>query len=101
MPAKKGAALGFDLNELSHEVARYDSPQENVRAQDKSQTTERTMGRPKTFARGTVPLSVRITHEQRTWLLHQAARQMLETGDRKDASQVVRELIDQARASAA
>ncbi len=85
--AKNRSDLGFDLNELSGEMARYDA----------EKPAPQKVGRPRTIAGGTIPLSVRISDEQRTWLVKEAARKALETGQRQDVSQLVRDLIDEAR----
>jgi hypothetical protein len=84
---KRRAELGFDLDELSSEMS-------GRKAQKPA--TQKT-GRPRILDGGTVPLSVRITDEQRKWLVREAAKKTLETGQRQDVSQLVRELIDQAR----
>lgn len=86
---KERAALGFDLDELSGEMSRYGN--------EKTVPQKATMGRPRTLHGETVSLSVRITDEQRQWLVQEAARTMLETGRRQDVSQLVRDLIDEAR----
>jgi hypothetical protein len=44
--------------------------------------------------------SVRITDEQREWLIREAAQRTLDTNQRHDTSMIVRELIDQARGAA-
>jgi hypothetical protein len=92
MITKKTTALGFDLDELSGEMSRYD--------QEKTAPQQTKTGRPRTLHGETVSLSVRITDEQRQWLIQEAARTMLETGRRQDVSQLVRDLIDDARREA-
>jgi len=87
---KKPAELGFDLDELSGEMARY----------EEAQPSPQKPGRPRTVDGGTVPLSVRITDAQRQWLVQEAARTTLKTGKRHDVSQLVRDLIDAARQEA-
>ena len=84
---KRRAELGFDLDELSSEMSGH---------QAQKPATQKP-GRPRTVDGGTVPLSVRITEEQRKWLVMEAARKTLETGKRQDVSQLVRDLIEQAR----
>jgi hypothetical protein len=84
---KKPSDLGFDLNELSGEMSRYGA----------EKPAPQKIGRPRTVAGETVPLSVRISDEQRQWLVTEAARKTLKTGKRQDVSQLVRDLIDEAR----
>ena len=101
MPTKKRAEIGFDLIELTQQMsppeAGTSAPPPAVSA---PVAPDAALGRPRTLPRGTASLSVRITPEQRRWLLREVAQRMLQTGERQDASQLIRELIDQARARA-
>ncbi len=80
-------SLGFDLAELSAHMTPAPA----------SQSTAAPLGRPRTLPETPAALSVRLTPAQRTWLLQEAARRTLASGERHDVSRVVRALIDQAR----
>ena len=99
MPTKKRAEIGFDLSELTQQMSSQ-AAGTSAPAASASVATDLALGRPRTLPQGTASLSVRITPEQRRWLLREVAQRMLATGERQDASQLIRELIDQARARA-
>jgi len=83
--AKQTPQLGFDLGELEQETSRY-----------RQEPIARKVGRPPTLHKPR-SCSFRLPEEQYQWLIEEAARRTLETGQRWDASMIVRELIDQAR----
>ena len=97
MPKPK-PALGFDLTELATEVDRYDAPTSPASRREPT-AAPATRGRPRSLDEDTAPMSVRLSGAQRDWLLREAARRTLATGERHDVSRLVRELIDQARAA--
>jgi hypothetical protein len=99
MPKPKPApALGFDLAELAAaQVERYEGP---PKAPNPPQAAPAPLGRPKTLPGDAQPFSVRLSPAQRAWLLLEAADRTLHSGERHDASRIVRELIDQARGAA-
>ena len=99
MPTNKRAEIGFDLSELTRQMSPPE-PGTSAPAVSAPAAPDAALGRPRTLPRGTASLSVRITPEQRRWLLREVAQRMLQTGERQDASQLIRELIDQARARA-
>jgi len=101
--------IGFDLDELADQVNHYKGPAKPMNAQPSAQTaptesspasTGSTLGRPRLLSSSS-SFSVRITDEQRQWLIREAAQRALDTGQRHDTSMIVRELIDQARGAAA
>jgi hypothetical protein len=85
--AKPAPSLGFDLDELAGTVGGYERP-----APAAAQ-----VGRPRSLARDAKPVSVRLDGDQRRWLLEEAARRTLASGERHDVSRIVRELVDNAR----
>jgi len=103
--------IGFDLEELAEQVNHYKGPAKPMNAQTTAQPTpsepaapaapaaSTTLGRPRLLASSS-SFSVRITDEQREWLIREAAQRTLDTNQRHDTSMIVRELIDQARAAA-
>jgi len=96
--------IGFDLDELAEQVNHYKGPPKPMNAQPSSQPapsdpsppTTSTLGRPRLLPSSS-SFSVRITDEQRQWLIREAAQRTLDTGERHDTSMLIRELIDQAR----
>ncbi len=90
---KSAPSLGFDLDELAGTVAGYQ--------QLANASVPAPVGRPRSLARTAKPVSVRLDGEQRQWLLEEAARRTLASGERHDVSRIVRELIDDARGAAA
>jgi hypothetical protein len=98
MPKPKPApALGFDLAELTAQVDHYQGPPQ---ALERPQEAAAPLGRPRTLAPDAQPFSVRLSASQRDWLLREAAERTLASGERHDASRIVRALIDQARGAA-
>jgi len=100
--------IGFDLEELAEQVNHYKGPAKPMNAQTTAQPTPSessppatgsTLGRPRLLSSSS-SFSVRITDEQREWLIREAAQRTLDTNQRHDTSMIVRELIDQARAAA-
>lgn len=97
--------IGFDLEELAEQVNHYKGPAKPMNTQPAAQatpsesSTPRTIGRPRLLASSS-SFSVRITDEQREWLIREAAQRTLDTNERHDTSMIVRELIDQARGAA-
>ena len=100
--------IGFDLEELAEQVNHYKGPPKPMNAQSSAQPAPSesspprtsTIGRPRLLASSS-SFSVRITDEQRQWLIREAAQRTLDTNERHDTSMIVRELIDQARGTAA
>lgn len=92
--SKHTPALGFDLSELASQVEHDQSPPQPP--VDSREPRVRA-GRPRRLAEDTQPFSVRLSPAQREWLIKQAALQTLSSGERHDASGVLRALIDQAR----
>jgi hypothetical protein len=101
--------IGFDLEELAEQVNHYKGPAKPMNAQTTAQPTpsepaapaaSTTLGRPRLLASSS-SFSVRITDEQRQWLIREAAQRTLDTNQRHDTSMIVRELIDQARGASA
>lgn len=90
---KSAPSLGFDLDELAGKVAGYEQPAN-------ASATPAPVGRPRSLARNAKPISVRLDGEQRRWLMEEAARRTLASGERHDVSRIVRELIDDARGAA-
>jgi hypothetical protein len=88
---KPAPSLGFDLDELAGTVAGYEQPAKT------STPIPAPVGRPRSLARDAKPVSVRLDGDQRQWLLEEAARRTLASGERHDVSRIVRELIDTAR----
>ena len=88
---KPAPSLGFDLDELAGTLAGYE-PSAQAPAPVK-------VGRPRSLARDAQPVSVRLDGDQRRWLLQEAARRTLASGERHDVSRLVRELVDNARAA--
>ena len=84
---KPAPSLGFDLDELAGTVGGYEQPPK-ASAQ---------IGRPRSLPRDAQPVSVRLNGAQRRWLLEEAARRTLASGERHDVSRIVRELVDNAR----
>ena len=99
---KPAPDIGFDLNELADQVNHYKGPPKPMDAKQdtsplsKPSTSAGTLGRPRTLPPST-PCSFRLSEEQRQWLITEAADRTLHSGQRHDASMIVRELIDQAR----
>jgi hypothetical protein len=87
-------ALGFELAELVTQIDR------DTGATPVAHPTPAPLGRPRTLVQDAQPFSVRLSPDQRAWLLRTAAERTLRTGERGDASQILRELIDQARGAA-
>ncbi|MGV0950935.1 MAG: hypothetical protein ACOYB3_09685 [Azonexus sp.] len=95
MPKPKPApSLGFDLAELATQVEHYQGPPQ---APEEPQEVAAPVGRPRTLPDDAQPFSARLSAAQREWLLREAARRTLASGERHDASRIVRELIDRAR----
>ncbi len=90
---KPAPSLGFDLDELAGTLGGYEPS-----AQDSAPTAAQ-VGRPRSLARDAKPVSVRLDGDQRRWLLEEAARRTLASGERHDVSRIVRELVDNARAA--
>lgn len=84
MTTKSKPELGFELGDLEAQTERYER-------------TPPSPGRPRILAQETQPISIRVDTEQRRWLLQEAARRTLASGERHDMSRIVRELIDQSR----
>lgn len=91
---KSAPALGFDLDELDGAVSGYERP---AKAPQSTSEPAQTPGRPRTLANDAQPVSIRLDGAQRRWLLEEAARRTLASGERHDVSRLIRELIDQAR----
>ena len=100
MPKPK-PALPFDLDELSAQVDRYERPPGTPAIEPEPAAsppwTPAPAGRPRTLDKDAAPISVRLSPGQRRWLLEEAARRTLDTGERHDVSRILRELIDRAR----
>lgn len=102
--AKKAPDIGFDLDELADQVNHYKGPAKPSGAKQDTSAPPKsapppaagTLGRPRTLPPST-PCSFRLSDEQRQWLITEAADRTLHSGNRHDASMIVRELIDQAR----
>lgn len=92
--SKKAPSLGFDLDELDGAVSGYDRP---ARASQSIPEPAPMPGRPRTLANDAQPVSIRLDGAQRRWLLEEAARRTLASGERHDVSRLIRELINQAR----
>jgi hypothetical protein len=90
-PSTPAPILGFSLDELATQMepGRASSAATDV-------PSPSPLGRPRTLTTDAQPFSVRLSPRQRDWLLKTAAQRQLETGERCDTSQIVRELIDQA-----
>ena len=95
--SKPAPALGFDLAELATQVEHY---QGLPHASERPQEAAAPVGRPRTLPGDALPCSFRLSAAQRDWLLREAAGRTLTSGERHDASRIVRELIDQARGAA-
>jgi hypothetical protein len=93
---KPAPSLGFDLEELDGAVSGYEQPPK-AKDQPAPDQAPAQAGRPRTLARDAQPVSIRLDGEQRKWLLAEAARRTLDSGERHDVSRIIRELIDQAR----
>jgi hypothetical protein len=97
MPKPKPApSLGFDLAELTAQVEHYQGPPPPSKSAA-PQVDPAPIGRPRTLTSDAQPCSFRLSAAQREWLLREAAERTLRTGERHDASRIVREMIDQAR----
>ena len=83
--------LGFDLAELVTQIDR------DAGSVPVAPPTPAPLGRPRTLEHESQSFSVRLSPDQRAWLLRTAAERTLRTGERGDASQILRELIDRAR----
>jgi hypothetical protein len=90
---KSAPSLGFDLDELAGTVAGYEG---SAKASAPTAAPAQ-VGRPRSLARDAKPVSVRLDGDQRRWLLEEAARRTLASGERHDVSRIVRELVDNAR----
>lgn len=85
--SKQTPTLGFDLDELEKATRRY-----------QQEAPFRKAGRPAMLHKPRA-CSFRLPEAQYRWLIEEAARRTLSTGERWDASMIVRELIEQARIS--
>ncbi len=92
--SKQTPALGFDLEELATQVEHFQSPPQPTVGPQEAPVQ---VGRPRQLGADAQPFSVRLSAAQRAWLIKQAALRTLSSGERHDASGVLRELIEQAR----
>jgi hypothetical protein len=97
---KPAPSLGFALEDLDGAVSGYEQQPKASKADTPPPEPAQApvqAGRPRTLARDAQPVSIRLDGEQRKWLLAEAARRTLDSGERHDVSRIIRELIDQAR----
>ena len=83
--------------ELATQVEHHQGPS---KAPERPLEAAAPIGRPRSLPDDAQPCSFRLSAVQRQWLLLEAARRTLRTGERHDVSRIVRELIDQAREAA-